>query len=201
MLHSNNQLLPADRSEETQSKGVAVSYEDTKSRQIAVSVGVQLAAELAAAAASSGQDPFALFEAYASGVVETVVNLQAEYAIKDSFPGTVTAAPVTIPPTAPTMPVAPVLAFRPPTAPVAAAPVAIPGVTDGDPAVASLWVDFFDNQSSWYNNINGKRNPKAPDFKHKTQGTAETGNKNLWINDKKNPSWVANALRQNGLVG
>jgi hypothetical protein len=189
-----------------------MSFEDSKNRQIAVSVGVQIAGELAvASAAAGGGDPFQLFEMYAAGVVETVITLQAANALAEAFPGT-----VAVPHVAGPMPAARAAAnavfpdrfgLSTPTGagqaafPAAApAPVAIPGAADGDPAVAALWTEFFKDPTAWYDNSVGKTNPRGPDFKHKTQGGAATGNKALWINDKKNPSWVAAGLRQAGVT-
>lgn len=40
---------------------------------------------------------------------------------------------------------------------------------------APLWQDWIDNPDDWWDNRNDKRNPKAPDFKHKKSGEA------LWL--------------------
>ena len=69
-----------------------------------------------------------------------------------------------------------------------AAPAPIPGAVDGDPATAALWQSYFADPSAWWDNRRDKRNPKAPDFKHKASGDA------LWVGGKKNPSWVAGRL-------
>lgn len=48
----------------------------------------------------------------------------------------------------------------------------------------SLWKSYFANPSEWWDNRDAKKNPKAPDFKHKISGAA------LWIDSYSNPSWV-----------
>ncbi|KAG6555831.1 hypothetical protein Mapa_002472 [Marchantia paleacea] len=47
------------------------------------------------------------------------------------------------------------------------------------------WQAFFANPSQWWDNRLNKKNPKAPDFKHKS--TQEV----LWLNSWNNPPWVA----------
>ncbi|KAJ7548566.1 hypothetical protein O6H91_07G017400 [Diphasiastrum complanatum] len=47
-----------------------------------------------------------------------------------------------------------------------------------------LWQEFFSDPSQWWDNRFTKKNPKYPDFKHKS--TLE----GLWINGWLNPSWV-----------
>lgn len=73
-------------------------------------------------------------------------------------------------------------------------PAAIPGVADGDAQVAALWQEFFQDPSKFWDNRRDKRNPRAPDFKNK-----DNGDKALWLNDKKNPSWVAQQLAAIGM--
>ncbi|MED6148545.1 hypothetical protein PIB30_054108 [Stylosanthes scabra] len=48
------------------------------------------------------------------------------------------------------------------------------------------WNDLVNNPTKWWDNRIDKRNPKAPDFKHK-----ETG-EGLWLNNA--PSWVSSKL-------
>ncbi|BBN10609.1 single-strand DNA-binding protein [Marchantia polymorpha subsp. ruderalis] len=47
------------------------------------------------------------------------------------------------------------------------------------------WQAFFADPSQWWDNRFNKKNPKAPDFKHKS--TQEV----LWLNSWNNPPWVA----------
>jgi len=183
---------------------------DAKDTAITVGAAIAVAGRLAAAAAQQGRDPVEYFGSVVDAVVEKAIELQAQYAVSDAFPGTTVVAGYT-PPTAQVAPQTAAVAYTPPAAPTQgnqpapapapqAAPAPIPGASDGDPQVAALWTEFFANPNAWYNNMTSKRSPKAPDFKHKTQGTPETGNKALWANDKKNPSWVAQGLRQIGLT-
>lgn len=53
------------------------------------------------------------------------------------------------------------------------------GSASGD--MAALWREFADSPQSFWDNREGKRNPRAPDFKHK-----ETG-KGLWVESA--PEW------------
>ncbi|QHO13665.1 hypothetical protein HN873_052952 [Arachis hypogaea] len=48
------------------------------------------------------------------------------------------------------------------------------------------WNDLVNNPTKWWDNRIDKRNPKAPDFKHKETGEV------LWLNDS--PSWVLSKL-------
>ena len=68
-------------------------------------------------------------------------------------------------------------------------PAPVPGATDGDPQTAALWQELLQDREAWWDNRINKRNPKAPDFKHK-----KDGDKALWIVGKKNPSWVTPAF-------
>lgn len=54
--------------------------------------------------------------------------------------------------------------------------------------IESLWQAFFASPLEWWDNRNNKRNPRAPDFKHKDTGEA------LWINSRYNPLWVKSQL-------
>jgi hypothetical protein len=64
----------------------------------------------------------------------------------------------------------------------------IPGAVDGDPDTARLWTLYFQDPSAFWDNRQGKKNPKAPDFKHRQTGDG------LWIESKRNPSWVKGRL-------
>ncbi len=186
-----------------------MSYDTEKNRQIAVSVGIQAAVALAAQ--TEGRDPFQHFTDIVDAVVEKCIELQAEHAVRDELGGT----PVYVPPTpnplatgtsvytpptsAPGVNFAALAAaYTPPVAVPAATPAPtpspIPGATDGNPEVAAIWTEFFQDPSKFWNNTQNKKNPKGPDFKHK-----DDGDKALWITDKKNPSWVNQGLHQIGI--
>lgn len=102
--------------------------------------------------------------------------------VANAFPGTTTVPAAAVAPVAP--------------APATPAPAAIPGAADGDPQVAALWQEFFADPSRFWDNRGSKRNPKAPDFKNK-----DNGDKALWLQDKKNPSWVGQQLAAAGMAG
>lgn len=54
--------------------------------------------------------------------------------------------------------------------------------------IESLWQAFFASPFEWWDNRNNKRNPRAPDFKHKDTGEA------LWIDSRYTPLWVKSQL-------
>eukprot|EP00249_Psilotum_nudum_P013204 c24212_g1_i1 orf=330-1319(-) len=51
-----------------------------------------------------------------------------------------------------------------------------------------LWKSYFENPSEWWDNRGNKRNPRGPDFKHKTTGEG------LWVDSWSNPEWVKSQL-------
>ncbi|KAM0951801.1 putative primosome PriB/single-strand DNA-binding, nucleic acid-binding protein [Dioscorea sansibarensis] len=61
-------------------------------------------------------------------------------------------------------------------------------VSNNSGSMEQLWQAFFANPVDWWDNRTNKRNPKAPDFKHKHTGEA------LWIEGKYNPPWVKSQL-------
>ncbi|KAJ7555628.1 hypothetical protein O6H91_05G047200 [Diphasiastrum complanatum] len=48
-----------------------------------------------------------------------------------------------------------------------------------------LWKEFFSDPLQWWDNRSNKRNPRSPDFKHRT-----SAEKALWIDTRFNPPWV-----------
>jgi hypothetical protein len=156
---------------------------DTHDRSIAVNVGVTVAKELATAAVSSSQmsldDAAVWFFNNHGDFVNAVVEAQGAAAIVQAFPGTV--AEVT--------PIQSAPSFTP------AGPAPIPGASDGDPKIAALWTQFFNDPSRFWDNRKDKRNPRGPDFKSKNNSDDA-----LWIVGKGNPSWVPAQLAQRGLA-
>jgi hypothetical protein len=123
---------------------------------------------------------------------------EAEMLVEAAMPGTTqvptqtNVIPFTPPATAAPAPAAPAPAPAP-------APVPVPGAGDGDARLDALWREFFADPSQWYDNRRDKRTPNSPDFKHKTKKTPDGKyNLGLYADDKKNPSWVADGLRQLG---
>lgn len=51
-----------------------------------------------------------------------------------------------------------------------------------------LWQIFFANPYEWWDNRDGKLNPRMPDFKHKDTSEA------LWLTDN-DPPWINQQLR------
>ena len=45
------------------------------------------------------------------------------------------------------------------------------------------WMDFFDNPNAYWDNRQNKRNPKAPDFKHKDDKDTV-----LWLDSRDTPN-------------
>lgn len=56
----------------------------------------------------------------------------------------------------------------------------------GKKADDETWKDLVENSEKWWDNRLNKKNPKAPDFKHKDLGTA------LWLSDS--PAWALSKL-------
>ncbi|XP_017254727.1 protein OSB4, chloroplastic isoform X1 [Daucus carota subsp. sativus] len=56
----------------------------------------------------------------------------------------------------------------------------------GKKADDDSWKDLLENSEKWWDNRLNKKNPKAPDFKHKDLGTA------LWLSDT--PAWALSKL-------
>jgi hypothetical protein len=91
-----------------------------------------------------------------------------------------------------------------------AGPAAVPFASQGgaDPQVEQAWNQFFADveagpvqfAANWEDNRGSKRGENSPDFKHKTWKLAgEKYTVSLWINGKKNPSWLPDRLRSIGL--
>ena len=45
------------------------------------------------------------------------------------------------------------------------------------------WMDFFDNPNAYWDNRQNKRNPRAPDFKHKDEKDTV-----LWLDSRDTPN-------------
>jgi hypothetical protein len=198
-----------------------LSYDEAKTLNINVSVAINNAAVLAAAATAATDgvvDPVDYFLDSLPRITDAVLELQASKMVEAALGGTPVAQPshpapyVGVDPSADAVAI-PFAQAHPgvvvSTVPAAAyyeaqgpapAPAQVPGATDGDPAVAALWAEFFQNQGAWYNNVHNKKNPKGPDFKHKDKKGPDGYNVGLWINDKKNPSWVKARLASIGIV-
>lgn len=58
------------------------------------------------------------------------------------------------------------------------------------------WMEFFSNTNGYWDNRHNKRNPRAPDFKHKDEKDTV-----LWLDSRDTPSWVAAQLQKAGLGG
>merc|ERR1712060_818457 len=56
--------------------------------------------------------------------------------------------------------------------------------------VEGRWAALFCSPNDFWDNRATKRNPKAPDFKHKETGEA------LWIESRGTPAWVASSLKE-----
>ena len=51
-----------------------------------------------------------------------------------------------------------------------------------------VWYEYFANPSQWWDNRLNKRNPKAPDFKHRVSGKA------LWVDGWYTPKSAKDRL-------
>ncbi|CAK0784505.1 hypothetical protein CVIRNUC_007709 [Coccomyxa viridis] len=56
------------------------------------------------------------------------------------------------------------------------------------------WMEFFSNPSAYWDNRQNKRNPRAPDFKHKDDKDSV-----LWLDSRDTPPWVGAQLQNAGL--
>ena len=56
--------------------------------------------------------------------------------------------------------------------------------------VEGRWAALFCSPGDFWDNRATKRNPKAPDFKHKETGEA------LWVESRNTPAWVASSLKE-----
>lgn len=56
--------------------------------------------------------------------------------------------------------------------------------------VEGRWAALFCSPNDFWDNRATKRNPKAPDFKHKETGEA------LWVESRGTPAWVASSLKE-----
>jgi antitoxin (DNA-binding transcriptional repressor) of toxin-antitoxin stability system len=191
-----------------------MSYEDDRTRQVRTGQAVNLAIHMACNE-NIGSDDSAKVLARAAELLGPIVQFidQAQEAaltdartasVVQAFPGAQLepAAQAQIPQANPvfvrtaTGEVVPALKTPGPAAtitydgrPIAAVqPAPIPGAADGDPDTARLWTLYFQDPSAFWDNRQGKKNPKAPDFKHRQTGDG------LWIESKRNPSWVKGRL-------
>lgn len=178
-----------------------MAYDDPATqRRIDVSVGINNAAVLAAA---YGDQATEVFSAIVGDVVAKVIFLQGENLIDAVFPGT-TQAPSESFPVATVAPISAAPSYvQPAVAPQIQGygPAPIPGAADGDPAVGALWQDLIANRNDWHDNRRDKRSAAGPDFRHKSRknNPGDKYNVGLWLNDKKNPSWVPQALANAGI--
>ncbi|CAM6096009.1 unnamed protein product [Calypogeia fissa] len=62
------------------------------------------------------------------------------------------------------------------------------GYNEAALATEKRWQEYFADPSQWWDNRDTKRNPKAPDFKHKST------NEGLWVKSWNNPPWVEQQL-------
>jgi len=172
-------------------------------RQIAVNVAINAARDFTVGAINHGHldpdnvnDVVQHFASLTVALVDVVTSThdadEAESAVVTAFPGTIVQSAVVPFGPADQMPTAPQSPF-PAQAPTPQGPAPIPGGVSNP--VEALWQDLFANPGNWHDNRQGKQNPKAPDFKHKTQ--KEPGGKysvSLWVSGRDTPAWVKQQL-------
>lgn len=176
-----------------------MSYDTDRNQAIAINVAINAAVALAVPT----EDPLNTFLESVELITEKVLGVHAVYAIGAAFPGT-TVVQAAVPPALP--PAAIVPAAVPAPVPAAVPPAPIPGTAagDGDAQVSALWRELLADAAAgqlaarWHDNrarkASGQYKRTAPDFKSKADG-----DRALWIQDRKNPSWVPAALQQAGL--
>jgi hypothetical protein len=173
-----------------------ISETQDKQRSIAISVGVNAAAELSA----GGSDPINTFVENVDAVVAATLRSYEAFAVNDGTSAVVTAFPGTTVVQPAVQQVQQVQQQYTPAAaaaPVAAPPPAIPGASSGASGKSdALWNEFFQNPNAFYDNRTSKTNPNAPDFSKK--GVERGGG--LWLYGKwPAPEWVFARLAQMGI--
>jgi hypothetical protein len=68
----------------------------------------------------------------------------------------------------------------------------ITGVKE-DKTDEEYWREYFATPTNWWDNRQGKRNPRAPDFKHRITRKA------LWINGWFTPQWMKDRFLMSSL--
>jgi hypothetical protein len=151
-------------------------------------------------------------------------SFEPQQALQASFPGaqvvTSPYQPATAPQAAPAGPAAyvappsnvvpfPVQQPQGPAPFPAQGPAPVPGVGNGeDPETAQAWAMFFNDiatgqyANNWKDNRSTKRGAKSADFIHNTlkQQSNPKYALSLWIDGKKNPSYVAGELARLGIA-
>jgi hypothetical protein len=173
----------------------------------AIGNAAKIAADLTTAAYTTGTTPAELLGAWASmfaDITDVVLERQqnpaaaaavdrAVAAVTAAFPGSEVVSP---PPASPSAP-APAAAPSP-------SPSAAPAA--GADPLEQVWLMFkadFDAGrlgDNWWDNRDNKKNPRSPDYKHKSYKLpGEAYPVGLWRDDRKNPAWVPGWLAQVGL--
>ncbi len=190
---------------------------------VTVGNAAKIAAELTEFALTNNIDPaqvIPLFEQTLDGVLATMATrtedtaapagsntFSAEQSIQSAFPGT-TVVPNEPQQVAPIPDTAPANVVPPTPTAVATTPAAIPGV-QADPT-EEAWNVFFASvengtfAADWEDNRavkqQGGKFAKIPDFKHKSwQRPGDKYPVGVYIDDKKNPNWVAGKLAAIGI--
>jgi hypothetical protein len=153
------------------------NYDDTRNHNISVNVGVNAAVELA----KSSPDPAATFVDIVDNVVKVVLDVHTKNqptaavnpvdAVRGAFPGaTVVNQPQPQPqPTTVTTEAGGFLASQ------GLNPASLSTARDNKPQEQAIINELDQVPSNFYDNRQDKRNPKAPDFKRKSDGAP------LWI--------------------
>jgi hypothetical protein len=185
-----------------------VSYEEDPIRQANISFAVAVNATAKLASAQKDDDPTKYF-AENLPIVAAAMEFEQGAALARAGLGATPATnnntpPGNVVPFLPKVVLAPEQAFTP-------APTPIPGATDGDPQVAQHWAAFFQQAGArqvarsfgeartgqWFDNRGPGKNPRAPDFKVKAERGLDSPA--VWLDDKKNPSWVAQQMQALGV--
>lgn len=70
------------------------------------------------------------------------------------------------------------------------------GVQTRASSAEEKWRSVIENPGLWWNNVTTKRNPKAPDFKLKSD---PSGAVVLWISSRDTPDWAREKLESSGI--
>jgi len=155
---------------------------EDRDRSIIAQNANNVASQVVAAAVQAGQIEIDKASNYLADIARDVQAITytniAEAGVTGNFPGT------TVENTAQVIP-HPATVQQVPNTPQAPPP--IPGVQE-DPDDA-LWRELVENPSNFWDNRTNKKNPKGPDFAHKTKKSPDGRfGAGLWLKDK--PAWV-----------
>lgn len=71
------------------------------------------------------------------------------------------------------------------------------GMQTKESSAEDKWRSVIENPGLWWDNTQNKRNPRAPDFKLKSDPSGSTA---LWITGRDTPDWARQKLESAGIT-